>query len=240
MIIEGAISVKAAIEGRNRRIEWIAIEEGKESNDIRYIERIAQRSRLKLKRVSAEELSTHTSGKTHGGLIASVSARRYQTLQELAQGDWVVLVEGVEDPFNLGQMIRTAYAAGASGILLNHRQLEHVEPVLLKSSAGAYDRCPIVLSETLSEDLKRMQAQGFKLVMGMRQDSSVDYRLFSYPDKLILAIGGEMRGLSRGVKDAADASVIISYPNQTKVALSAVSACAVLCFEVASQRTRKP
>lgn len=240
MIIEGAISVKAALEGKVRPIKTIYIDAAKESRDIDYIIRLCKFQKRTLRRVPAKDIEALTTGKSHGGIIADVQTRRYQRLENFKDLGWVVLIEGVEDPFNLGQMIRTAYAAGAQGVLLNHRDLAQVEPTLLKSSGGTFDRFPIVLSQDLKADLVELKSTGYQLVMGMRQDSSLDYRSFNYPSRLILAIGGELRGLSRAVKEEADASIVIRYPGETKVALNAVSACAVLCFEVSYQRQQKP
>lgn len=238
IVLEGALSVKAAIQGRQRTILSVYIDAQKDSRDITYIIGLCERAKISLKRVSADAIREQAKGKTHGGIIATVSERKYQSIAQLGQGEqnWLLLIEGVEDPFNLGQMIRTAYAAGCGGILLNARDWSSAEATLLKSSAGAFDRLPIALSSNLETDLKELKQRDYQLIIGYRDDSSIDYRSFTFPDKTVLAIGGELRGLSKPVIASAQAKIAIRYPNEAKVALNAVSACAVLCFEIVRQR----
>lgn len=237
MIIEGAISVKAALESKHRTVDEVWMTRDENSNDKHYIEGLCQKQAIPCNFVSNEVIQAKATGKTHGGLPAFVQARTYQSLEGLKALNWIVLIEGIEDPFNLGYMIRTVYAAGAQAILLTQRDWSKAESTLLKSSAGCFDRLPIVLIEDASA-IVSLKKQGFKLVIGQRSSNSVSYTDYAYPPKLILGIGGEMRGLSRGIKDLADAQVMILYPNQTKVALNAVSACAILSFEITRQRTR--
>lgn len=238
VILEGALSVKAALESQKRSIESVWIDAAKESRDITYIEGLCKKTKTRLYKVEAEKIMAKASGKTHGGILAVCESRKLLSIQDLmgAKPGWIVLIEGVEDPFNLGQMIRTAYAAGAKGLILSARDWSMAESTLMKSSAGTFDRMDIATSLDLVSDLKALKEQHYKLVIGYRDEASVDYLKMIYPPKLVLAIGGEIRGLSRPVIDAADAKVVIRYPGETKVALNAVSACAVLCFEVVRQR----
>lgn len=229
--IEGAISIKAAIESRQRKVEVLYIDEAKKTKDVGYILRFANEHKVQVKRLSKEAMLDFNPSKTFGGILASVHERSYQSIEDILDTRFVVLIEGVEDPFNLGQMIRSAYASGAEVILLNQRDWSQVESILLKSSAGAFDRIHIVLLNDLAADLKKLKESGFKLVSALRNENSISMDDLIYPDKSILAIGGEMRGLSKVVKDASDIAVEIKYPNAAKVALSASSACAILCFK---------
>jgi len=138
----------------------------------------------------------------------------------------------------LGQMIRTAYASGANAIILSKRDWSLAEPTLMKSSAGAYDRIMIVQLDKLEEDLALIKSQGYSIVVTHREETSMDFMEYDYPFPMVLAFGGEFRGLSRAVLQARDVSLKINYPKQTKLALNAVSASAIICFEV--YRKRKP
>ncbi|MEI7668446.1 MAG: RNA methyltransferase, partial [Erysipelotrichaceae bacterium] len=146
------------------------------------------------------------------------------------------LVEGVEDPFNLGQIIRTAYAAGCDGVLLNHKDFSYSEHTLLKSSAGAFDYLPIVLSHDLKVELEQLKQAQYKIYSALRNPDSINYTEADYSGNLVLAIGGELRGLSTKVIDATDIAIQIIYPKKVRVALNAVSACALLSFEVLRHR----
>lgn len=229
--IEGALSIKAALESDNRVVSKVYIDETKKSKDINYIVHLCHKFNIPFEKINKDKLAEFNPSKTFGGLLAFCVSRKYQSIEDIKDFNWVVLIEGIEDPFNLGQMIRTAYASGAQAILLNHRDWSQVESVLLKSSAGAFDRIDIVLLENISEDLKQLKSYGFKLVSALRNKESISHEKLLFPDKSILAIGGEMRGLSRAVIDQTDISVEIKYPNSTKVALNAVSACAILTFK---------
>ena len=233
--IEGAISIKAAIESKQRKVEILYIDETKKTKDVGYILWLAKENHVQVKRLSKEALLDFNPLKTFGGILAQVSERFYQSVEDILDARFVVLIEGVEDPFNLGQMIRSAYASGAEAILLNQRDWSKVESILLKSSAGAFDRIHIVLLNDLAAELKQLKECGFKLVSALRNENSISMDDLNYPDKSILAIGGEMRGLSKAVKDASDIAVEIKYPNAAKVALSASSACAILCFKHVSK-----
>ena len=240
IILEGALSVKAAVESGARTIQSIWMDEAKESKDFDYIKRIVKQRNIKLLMKPKAEIDENATGKTHGGIIAFTSPRKIEDVQYLLKKKpwFVVMIEGVEDPFNLGQMIRTAYASGANAIILSKRDWSLAEPTLMKSSAGAYDRIMIVQLDKLEEDLALIKSQGYSIVVTHREETSMDFMDYDYPFPMVLAFGGELRGLSRAVLQARDVSLKINYPTQTKLALNAVSASAIICFEV--YRKRKP
>jgi 23S rRNA (guanosine2251-2'-O)-methyltransferase len=238
IILEGALSVKAAIESKQRKIHYIWMDKTKESKDFDYIKRISKEKDVKIQYKTKEEIDEKASGKTHGGLIAFCEPRVIHDVSYLLKNKawFVVLIEGVEDPFNLGQMIRTAYASGATAVILSKRDWSSSEVTLMKSSAGCYDRMQIITLNNLDEDMKALKEKGYHIAITHREDTSVDFIDYDYPFPLLLAFGGELRGLSRSVIQARDVSLKINYPTQTKVALNAVSACAIVCFEVYRKR----
>ncbi len=240
IILEGALSVKAAVEAGARTIQSIWMDEAKESKDFDYIKRIVKQRGVKLLMKPKAEIDEQATGKTHGGIIAFASPRKIEDVQYLLKKKpwFVVMIEGVEDPFNLGQMIRTAYASGANAIILSKRDWSQAEVTLMKSSAGAYDRIMIIQLDKLEEDLALIKNQGYNIVVTHREETSMDFMDYDYPFPMVLAFGGELRGLSRSVLQARDVSLKINYPTQTKLALNAVSASAIICFEV--YRKRKP
>lgn len=106
----------------------------------------------------------------------------------------------------------------------------------MKSSAGTFDELPIIQSDNLAETLATLKNSGVKIVSALRTPFSQPMTKADLTCGLLLCIGGELRGLSRAVVDATDLSIVIPYPTTTKVALNAVSATAVLAFEVVRQR----
>ncbi len=232
MIIEGALAVKAVLESKRRHIHRLILEQSKRSKDINYMIALANQRKLTIDVVDALKIKELAQGKTHGGVLLECDARDYDTVDQLieSKAPRLVLIEGVEDPFNLGQMMRTIYVAGFDGVLLSHRDWSHVEATLLKSSAGAFERLMMIQMTDVAE-LKHLKAAGYTVAVTHRSPQSVAYQSYAYPTPLVLAIGGELRGLSRSVLELADDAIRIDYPSHVKLALNAVSACALLVFE---------
>ena len=148
------------------------------------------------------------------------------------------LVEGVEDPFNLGYIMRTLYSAGCSGLILSERNWENAEKVIIRSSAGASEYLNVVMEKDLAGCLRKLKKQGVRCYAAMRQDAIV-YDEADYCEPVLIAVGGEMRGLSASVRQEIDTNIFIPYANDFRNALNAASAAAVLSFEAARQRRRQ-
>ena len=239
IVLEGALSVKAALKYKRRTIEIVYLDESKKpTKDLEYIENLCLRERVLFKRVSADEIRILATGKTHGGLIALAENRSLSTIESVIKKDkgFILLLEGIEDPFNLGQIFRTAAIAGVDAILMGERQLDNAQSTLMKSSAGLFDAIDLVMSDDLPECIETLKNHGYVFAVTYRNERSIDYLNYDFKRNVLLGIGGEMRGLSSAVMNLMDDAVMITYPTDLKVALNAVSASAVLCFEVARQR----
>jgi len=232
MIIEGALAVKAVLENKRRIIHRLILDKNKSTKDITYMVALAKKRNLLVDLVDATAIGALALGKTHGGVLLECDHRNYDSLTEVKTINAVrlVLIEGVEDPFNLGQMMRTIYVAGFEGVILSARDWSHVEATLLKSSAGAFERLMVLMMDDIHL-IKDLKTAGYTLAVTHRSPTSTSYQSYAYPTPLILAIGGELRGLSRAVLELADDALRIDYPSHVKLALSAVSACALLVFE---------
>ena len=184
-----------------------------------------------------KEINAMAAGRTHGGLVAEASPRIYQELSECMHGKtpFLVLLEGVEDPFNLGYIIRTLYSAGCDGLILPRHDWTSAESTIAKSSAGAFEYMNIVMSDDLPKLVKDIKKQGIKTYAAMRKDA-ITYLEADYRQPCLLAIGGEMRGLSSAVRNEIERNIYIPYANDFRNALNAASAAAVLSFEVYRQR----
>ena len=236
MIIEGSISVKAAINGKRRDIFTVYVDESKKDKDIKYIESRCKEDNISFEYISKEEISKLATGKTHGGIIAEAGPRRYQDINDtLGSNSFVVLIEGVEDPFNLGYMMRSLYSAGCTGILLKERDWGLSETTILKSSAGAYEFIPIIMSNELDVLIDEYKSKGFMCYVAMRNDA-IEYYDANFNQDILIGIGGEMRGLSSKVKDKFDQNIYIPYANDFRNSLNAAGACAAIGFEVMRQR----
>jgi 23S rRNA (guanosine2251-2'-O)-methyltransferase len=237
MIIEGNVSVKAAVLGGMRSVSRVLVDEKKHDKDTAWILHRCQDRKIPVEHVKREVIDNQASGRTHGGLIAEVSPRILQTKEDTIKSDhpFLALVEGVEDPFNLGYIMRTLYSAGCNGLILKKRNWETAEPTILKSSAGAFDSLNVVMSEDPAQDLKWYKSRGVRCYAAMRKDA-IAYDEADYTGSCLIAIGGEMRGLSSGVRQEIDQNIYIPYANDFHMALNAAAATAVLAFEVVRQR----
>ena len=237
MLLEGNVSVKAAILGNHRKVEKLYYDKHKNDKDLNFILHRAMEKEIPCMPLERKEINAMAAGRTHGGLVAEASPRIYQELSECMHGKtpFLVLLEGVEDPFNLGYIIRTLYSAGCDGLILPRHDWASAESTIAKSSAGAFEYMNIVMSDDLPKLVKDIKKQGIKTYAAMRKDA-ITYLEADYRQRCLLAIGGEMRGLSSAVRNEIERNIYIPYANDFRNALNAASAAAVLSFEVYRQR----
>lgn len=237
MIIEGSVSVKAAILGGKRDVYRLLADEKKHDRDLSFILAKAFERGIPVEKVSREKIDEIASGRTHGGLIAEAGNRRYQSLEDCLREKpaFLALVEGVEDPFNLGYIMRSLYAAGCTGLILRERDWSSAESVIMRSGAGSSEYLNVVLTSDAAETVRKCRNNGVMCCAAMRKDAIV-YDQADYTGPVLIAIGGEMRGLSSAVLKEMDQNIFIPYANDFRNALNAAGAAAVLGFEVFRQR----
>ncbi len=237
MILEGMLSVKAALLAGRRKIHKIYIDAERKDREVRFVLHRAEERDVPVAFVSREEIENMTAGKTHGGIAAEAESRVYQDIGDCFTEDnvFLALTEGIEDPFNFGYILRTLYSGGCSGIITRRRNWENAESTILKSSAGALEYMNIVMTDDLPELIRTIKKKGVTCYAAMRRDAAV-YTDADMKGPVLIAIGGEMRGLSSGVLAEMDQNIYIPYANDFRNALNAAAAAAVLTFEVVRQR----
>ncbi len=237
MIIEGDVSVKASLLGGKRDVQVVYIDAKRHDKDAHFIERKCEEKNICVEKVSRDYIENLALGHTHGGVIAEVGTRKYDKLKDVlkVENPFVVLLEGVEDPFNLGYIMRSLYSAGCNGLILRNRNWDKNESTILKSSAGAFEYLPTILSDDLEQDIILCKENKLHVYAAMRKDAKA-YFDGNYKKPVLLLIGGEMRGLSSKVLKLADENIYIPYANDFRNALNAAGAAAVLGFEVMRQR----
>ena len=254
ILLEGIISVKAAVEGKNRTIEKVYIDLNKRKQRDRKIMSLV--SYLKAENVDFEflprtdidtllaDFSGDKAGNSHGGVIAFCSERSYISLDEMLEntqnGDYFVCLDGIEDPYNLGYCIRTLYAMGTSGFILPKRDWEKVSSVIARASAGAFELCDVALSENDEETAQIIKNFGIDIVCSALTGTSVAVHEFSPKKPFVLFVGGEKRGISAEFMDKADAVVHIPYANDAvRYSLPAASVCAIYATELYGYAVQK-
>jgi len=238
LIFEGMISVRAIIEAGSRRIEKLYYtneRKAKHKKELAWLSHRASEMDFEIMICSADELDAITSGNSHGGVAALCEERilKAPTYDDLPENGFFLMLEGIEDPFNFGFAVRSAYAAGADGIILPERNWMSSAGTVCRSSAGTSERITMY-SVKDAEFTEIFKSKGYKIVCADMPDSQGLWES-DLKKPLLLIIGGEKRGISRALLDKADARVRIDYGRDFPEALSAASASDILCFEVLRQ-----
>ena len=242
-VFEGMTSLSAVIESAlagktDRRITEVLYDRSKEKSkakEIAYLRRMAEKLDFTVSEADAEEIDALASGNSHGGIIARCTERTISplTAESLPKAGFVVMIEGIEDPYNFGYALRSIYAAGADAVILTPRNWMSAAGVVCRSSAGASELLPLFVSEP-EEAVHKAKAAGYKVVCaGIRDSVSAFDTDLTRP--IFLIVGGEKRGISRAVLDLADEVVRLDYGRPFRGSLSAASAASILAYEVLRQ-----
>lgn len=228
MIVSGKISVKAILKERKREIEYVCILDKHQDKESRYVERISEG--LDIKRMSREAMDELAGNKTHGGYLVSCGKRVSDSLSHLPKQTLSLMcIEGVTDPFNLGEICRTVASLGFDGIITPNYDFYEHEAKLIRASAGASESLWWMQSEDLSTDLKAIQSKKVVIAAAHRGDESESLLHYTLPNRVCICLGGALRGLSRSVLELSDVNVRIDY--DARVSLSSVGACSVFAYE---------
>ncbi|MDO5440303.1 MAG: RNA methyltransferase [Erysipelotrichaceae bacterium] len=234
MKIEGAISVKAAISNNKRAVTKVYIDKSKKTKDFNYIRKIAKQANIELIESTKEELETLAVGKTFGGIIAECGIRKND---EINEGD-IFYLDGIEDPFNLGYIMRNLYAFGVKNIILPSRDYSNMEFQLLKSSAGAYDMLNVKIVDDVYSYIKELKNNNYKCYALKRGDDAKDIFETKFNNPALFMIGGEKRGIASNILDLADEYLYIPYGTDFRNSLNACNALAVVATLLFAQRKK--
>lgn len=241
VILEGMTSLSALLnssEINDRKIIRVWIDETKKSSrraEIGFLTAKSAELGFDLEFVSKEQIDSVATGHTSGGIIAFCTDRTLPPLTEelLEPNGFYVYLEGMEDPYNFGNALRSLYAAGVNGVVLPPRNWMSAAGVVARASAGTSERMPIYIcsSETVGDLFHKAGYQ--ILCAGIRDSVSIFDQDFPFP--ILLVIGGEKRGISGKLLEMADQIVRIDYGRVFRGSLSSSSAAAVLAFELYRQ-----
>ena len=172
----------------------------------------------------------------HQGIILDVADFSYTDYQEFWKEDdaVVVILDHLEDPHNLGAIIRTCEAAGVTGMILPKNRGAVVNGTVIKTSVGAITNVPISLVTNLNTVIRDLKEHGFWIV-GTDMKDSMDYRQIHYSGKIALVIGNEGEGMSRLVRESCD--FIARIPMRGKInSLNASVAAGIMIYEIFRQK----
>ncbi|SHH85086.1 23S rRNA (guanosine2251-2'-O)-methyltransferase [Caloranaerobacter azorensis DSM 13643] len=240
-LIEGRNPVLEALKS-NRNIEKIMIAKGAEKGSIKKIKAIAKERGIVIQYVDRNKLDSISYTSSHQGVIAIASAYEYKTVEDilnyaenLKEDPFIIILEGVKDPHNLGAIMRTAECAGAHGIIIPKRRSVGLTPVVAKSSAGAIEYLPIAKVSNIVYTIEKLKENGI-WVCAADMDGESNYYEKDLRGPLAIVIGSEGEGISRLVKEKCD--FLVKIPMKGKVtSLNASVAASILIYEVLRQRS---
>ena len=241
--LEGRQSVLAALQARQRKFEVILVSHQAHEEKLRDLLDLAQQRGIAVKRVDGRELNSMAHGATHGGVIAVCTPKPLTPaakLPELLQGmanPMLLLLEGIDDARNLGFTLRSAEALGAAAVLIKKHLWDFDATEVSRPSSGAYERLPLVQIETV-EPLDALRRIGFRLI-GCVASGKATMHDVDLSGPVILAVGGEKRGLSAAVRDICDQRIRIPMRGGPEASLALSHAAAVVMAEAARQRERR-
>jgi 23S rRNA (guanosine2251-2'-O)-methyltransferase len=236
--IYGVLPVLEALRAGARRIDRIVIAEGTRDARLRDVIEAARTARVPIRREPRVTLDRLTHNANHQGVIAVTSAATYSEaddlLNQLSPETIFILLDGVEDPHNLGAIIRTAECGGASAVIVPERRAAHITEAVAKTSAGAVEHLPVARVTNLASFIEELKKNNV-WVIGVESSAEMAYTEFNYSGALALVFGGEGHGLHRLVRERCDA--VVSIPMLGKLTSLNVSvAVGVVLFEALRQR----
>lgn len=223
----GAISVAAVLDGGVRDVHRVLVSRPERHR------RLLDRAGVAAETV--DEATLDALGRGHAGIAAEVGERRFAEPDEVLGGSFVVHLDGIEDPFNFGQAVRTLYAAGCDGAVLAPRNWTTATATVTRSSAGATELLPMAVSEA-QDVVAAAHDRGMGVVATSDDDEAPALWDLDLTGPLLLLVGGERRGVTRSVLSRVDVARI-PYGRPWDKSLGTVAATAAIAFEVLRQRS---
>ncbi|MCC5092434.1 23S rRNA (guanosine(2251)-2'-O)-methyltransferase RlmB [Xanthomonas campestris] len=239
--IVGVNAVASSVENDADNVREVLIEAGSKNPRLTEIEEQARRKGIDVRRVNTQALDGVGGQVRHQGVAARYAAARLwaenelEGLVEAAQGRALVLIlDGVQDPHNLGACLRSAAAAGVTAVVIPKDKSATVNATVRKTSAGAADRIPVVAVTNLARCLRDLQKQGVWLY-GLAGEAEASLYSVDLRDNVGLVLGGEGDGLRRLTREHCDGLVKIPMPGDIE-SLNVSVATGVTLFEAVRQR----
>ena len=237
------------IEGRNavleafrsgKCVDKLFILDGCQDGPVRTIAREARKTDTIINYVSKERLDQLSETRAHQGVIAQVAAYEYSTVEEIlaraeekGEPPFLILLDNVEDPHNLGAIIRTANLAGAHGVIIPKRRAVGLTSTVAKTSAGAINYTPVAKVTNIVRTIEELKEKGIWFVCAdMGGETMYDLDLTG---PMGLVIGNEGEGVSRLVREACDFTASIPMKGDID-SLNASVAAGILAYEIVRQR----
>src|SRR5437764_2943419 len=235
----GIHAVEEALRARSRSLDHVEVARERHDQRLQALIDLARQEGVSLRFVPREQLDRLARTKSHQGVVAVVTGKNYSELDEIlahknGKHIFVVVLDGVEDPHNLGALIRTADGAGVDGVVIPERRAAAVNATVAKASAGASEHVNIARVVNLARTLEQMKERNLWIV-GLDERGDRSYDQLDYRMDCVIVLGAEGHGLHDLVRKKCD--YLVSIPMAGRVpSLNVSVAGAVVMYEVARQR----
>ncbi len=234
-ILSGIHPVAEALRA-GRALERILIAQGAGGPRLQEIIDGARRAQVPVRFEPRSSLDRMSGTSAHQGVIAMGAASKYADLDNAANFPLLVVLDGVEDPHNLGAIIRTAHAAGAGAVIIPERRATGITDVAAKAAAGALEHLAVVRVTNINRSLEDLKKRGY-WIYGLDERGVETYDSIAYATPTVIVLGGEGKGLHEQVRKHCDA--LIRIPMAGKIASLNVSVAAgIALFEWKRRHTR--
>ena len=237
-ILTGRNPIREALKS-GRDIEKLMVAKGDLSGTAREIVAMAHEAHVPVQMV--ERIRLDEIAKNHQGMIAFASAYQYADVDDMlevaaekGEAPFLIILDGVTDPHNLGAVIRTAAAVGAHGVIVPERRAVGLTPAAVKASAGGVEHIKVARVVNLTNEIKRLQEKGVWFYGADAEGT--DYRKVDFSGACALIIGSEGDGISRLVREQCDHIVSIPMKNPAMESLNASVAAGILMYAAAAAR----
>ena len=239
-LIAGRNAIAEALRA-GRAIDSLYVQRGERGGALQALVKKAKEAGAAIKEADPKKLDYLCGGANHQGVVAVAAVKEYATVEDLFrraqekdEPPFFVVCDELEDPHNLGAILRTAECAGAHGVIIPKRRSVGLTYAVGKASAGAVEYLPVARVGNLPSLLEELKARGLWIYAADMDGSPWCQTDFTGPTALV--IGSEGRGVGRLVKEKAD--FVVSLPLKGNItSLNASVAAGILCYEVARQRS---
>ena len=239
-VVAGRNAVLEALNSEDK-VDTVFVASGQATGSVLKIISIAKQKGYPVKEVSAQKMSSMAGNINHQGVLLTLSAVQYHTVQDileraesLGEKPFIIIADEIEDPHNLGALIRTAETAGAHGIIIPKRRNVGVTPAVYKASAGAAAHVFVARVSNLATTVDELKEEGI-WVYGCDMNGET-WCQTDFSGGVALVVGSEGRGMSRLLKEKCD--VLVTLPMKGKItSLNASVAGGIVMYEVARQRS---
>lgn len=239
-IVEGRNAVLELLNS-DRDINKIFVQNGEKHGSINKIIAIAKENKVVITEVEKSKLDFMSKTKNHQGVIAVVPPFNYCEVEDIIQlarskneDVFILILDGIEDPHNLGSIIRTAETAGVHGIIIPKRRTVTVNSTVSKVSAGAVEHMKIARVNNINETIRKLKEEGLWII-GTDGDAKTYYYNQDLKGDIAIIIGSEGFGMSRLVKENAD--MLVKIPMKGKItSLNASVSAGIVIYEAVKQR----